>query len=212
MLYYICSSNRCAVKINGEFIENLIPGYRTLNVSGREALSPELETYETGIRDGSTLKSRRYPARTIIVRYQLISKTNEAFREAFNKLASILDVEEAELIFNDEPDKFFKGTLQSIGEVTPGTNSVIGEFEFLCADPFKYSVIEYEANPALDDNSILIDYNGTYKAFPILEAEFHSENEGEAELTGNGDCGFVAFYNEEEKIIVKEAMSHECNT
>ena len=28
-----------ALQINGEFIENLIPGYRTLNVSGREALS-----------------------------------------------------------------------------------------------------------------------------------------------------------------------------
>ena len=190
-----------ALQINGEFIENLIPGYRTLNVSGREALSPELETYETGVRDGSALKSRRYPARIIIVRYQLMASTNEAFREAYNKLASILDVEEAELIFNDEPDKFFKGTLQSIGEVTPGTNSVIGEFEFFCADPFKYSVIEYEANPALDDNSILIDYTGTYKAFPILEAEFYSENEGEAGLTGNGDCGFVAFFNENEKII-----------
>ena len=48
-----------ALQINGEYIENLIPGYRTLNVKGREALSPELETFETGARDGSTLKKRR---------------------------------------------------------------------------------------------------------------------------------------------------------
>jgi len=190
-----------ALQINGEFIENLIPGYRTLNVSGREALSPELETFETGVRDGSSLQSRRYPARSIIVRYQLISESNEAFREAYNKLASILDVEEAQLIFNDEPDKFFTGTLSSIGEVAPGVNSVVGEFEFLCVDPFKYSVAEYEAEPAFSDNSFLIDYNGTHRAYPTLEAEFYNENEADGALTGNGDCGFVAFFNEREKII-----------
>lgn len=196
-----------ALKINGEYIENQVSGYRTLNVSGREALSPDVETYTTGIRDGSKIKNRRYPERIITVTYQIKAESNEAFREAYNKLASILNCEEAELIFNDEQDKFFIGTPCIIGEVKPGTNAVVGEFEILCADPFKYSVIEYEAQPALDENSILIDYNGTYKAFPVLEADFHSEEEssedGETvtELTGNGDCGFVAFFNEHEKII-----------
>ena len=196
-----------ALKINGEYIENLIPGYRTLSVSGREALSPELNSYETGVRDGSSLKSKRYPARYIIVKYQLIAETSEAFREAYNKLAHILDVENAELIFDDEPDKFFTGTPSAIGEVEPGRNAVTGEFEIFCADPFKYSVIEYEAEPDLEEGSILIDYNGTYKSFPTLQAEFFSEKdtsedgEIETELTGNGDCGYVAFFNEYEKII-----------
>lgn len=190
-----------ALQINGEFIENLIPGYKTLTVSGREALSPELITYETGVRDGSALQSKRYPARSIIVTYQIKAESNEEFRAAYNKLASILDVEEAQLIFNDEPDKFFTGTLSTFGEVTPGANSVVGEFEFLCADPFKYSVAEYEAEPTLIDNSFLIDYNGTYKAYPTLEAEFFNENEADGALTGNGDCGYVVFFNENEKII-----------
>lgn len=196
-----------ALKLNGEYIENLIPGYRTLNVSGREALSPELSTYETGTRDGSTIKSKRFPARIIIVKYQLVSKSNEDFRSAYNKLASILNVEDAEMIFNDEQDKFFVGTPSAISEVEPGVNSVVGEIEFFCADPFKYSVIEYEAVPSLVDTSILIDYNGTYKAFPTLEADFYKEedvsDDGETEsvLTGAGDCGYVAFFNEDEKII-----------
>lgn len=196
-----------ALKINGEYIENLIDGYRTLSVEGREALSPELTTFETGIRDGAGLQSKRYPARTIIIKYQLITKTAEEFREAYNKLASILNVEEAELIFNDEQDKFFTGTPSSIGSVEPGKNAVVGEFEILCTNPFKYSVVEYEATPDLADDSILIDYNGTYKAFPVLEADFYSEEDvsedGETKtaLTGNGDCGYVAFFNESEKII-----------
>lgn len=196
-----------ALKINGEYIEDLIEGYRTLTVEGREALSPELSTYETGIRDGATLKGKRYPARTIKITYQLIAATNEDFRAAYNKLASILNVKDAELIFNDETDKFFIGTPSEIGEVQPGRNSVVGEFYILCTDPFKYSVVEYEAEAVLDSDSILVDYEGTYKSFPKLVAEFCNENEasedGESvvELTGNGDCGYVAFFNEDEKII-----------
>lgn len=195
-----------ALKLNGEYIENQIEGYRTLHVSGREALSPELTTYETGIRDGSAMQNKRYPSRTIVVTYQLISKSNEAFREAYNKLGSILNVEDAELIFNDEKDKFFKGTPSVIGEVEPGTNKVVGEIEIYCADPFKYSVNEYEVEPTLDNGmSFLVDYNGTYKSYPTLEASFFNEEEsnGETEtvLTGNGDCGFVAFFNDNEKII-----------
>lgn len=196
-----------AMQINGEYIENLITGYRTLTVKGREALSPELSTYETGIRDGAGFLSKRYPARTITVKYQLICKTPEEFREAYNKLGSILDVNNAELIFNDEQDKFFIGTPSSIEEVDTGKISVIGEFEILCTDPFKYSVVEYEAAPDLEESSVLVDYNGTYKAFPILEAEFFKESDisedGETEvaLTGSGDCGYVGFFNEREKII-----------
>ena len=196
-----------ALKINGEYIEDQIAGYRTLTVEGREALSPEVSTYETGIRDGSTLKGKRYPARIIRITYQLIAATNEEFREAYNKLAAILDVKDAELIFDDEQDKFFTGTPCLIGEVKPGVNSVVGEFEILCADPFKYSVVEYEAAAIEGENSILVDYNGTYKSFPTLRAEFYKEEEasedGETvtQLTGNGDCGYVAFFNEDEKII-----------
>lgn len=196
-----------ALKINGDYIEDQIAGYRTLNVSGREALSPDVVTYTTGVRDGSKIKSKRYPERIITVTYQLIAESSEAFREAYNKLAQILNVEDAELIFDDEPDKFFVGTPCIIGNVNPGKNSVVGEFEILCADPFKYSVIEYEAEPCLDEQSILIDYKGTYKGYPTLVAEFFNENEasedGETEvaLTGSGDCGYVAFFNETEKII-----------
>lgn len=190
-----------ALCFNGEYIENLIPGYRTLQVEGREALSPELSTFDTGSSDGTQIKNKRYPERVITITYQLLAESNEAFREAYNKLASILDAEDAELIFNDEPDKFFIGTLKKIGAIKPGKNAVVGEFEILCADPFKYSVVEYEAEPLFDDKSFLIDYNGTYKAYPTLEAEFFGEDESAAALTGDGDCGYVAFFNEDEKII-----------
>lgn len=189
-----------ALKFNGQYIENQIAGYRTLNVSGREALSPDVASYETGIRDGSKLQRKRYPERIIIVTYQIVAESNEAFREAYNKLGRILDVTNAEMIFADEPDKYFIGTPCIIGSVDPGTNAVVGEIEFLCTDPFKYSVAEYTVEAAAGANSVEIEYNGTYKSFPRLEAKFREESEPAA-LTGNGECGFVAFYDTDGSIV-----------
>lgn len=196
-----------ALQINGEYIENLISGYRTLNVSGREALSPEVDSFTTGVRDGSRLKNKRFPERVIVVTYQIKTENNGDFREAYNQLGKILNVENAELIFLDEQDKFFIGTPCEIEEVEPGRNAVVGKFKILCTDPFKYSVLEYEAEPSADFSGILIDYNGTYKSYPTLEADFFDEREvaddGETAvaLTGNGECGYVAFFTEDEKII-----------
>lgn len=191
-----------ALKLNGEYIENQIEGYRTLYVTGREILPQELTTYETGVRDGSNLSYRRYPSRTITVGYQLIAEDNDAFREAYNKLNALLDVEDAEMIFADEPDKFFRGTPSGAGDVDPGRNAVKGEIEFTCTDPFKYSVQEYEASPVADDGTtFVIEYNGTQKSYPAFEVSFADQDESEGTLTGNGDCGFVVFMNEEQKVI-----------
>lgn len=190
-----------AMQINGVYIENEIEGYRTLYVKGRESLSPEFETVEINTKDGSMRKSRKYPARIITVGYQLRADSAEAFREAYNRLGGILNVNDAELIFNDEADKFFTGTPSLVGEVSPGSNTVTGEIEITCFDPLKYSVLEHEAT-ADESGSVFIDYNGTYKAYPVLEADFYKENEGDGTaLNGTGDCGYVAFFNENEKII-----------
>lgn len=192
-----------ALCINGQYIEDLISGYRTLNVMGREALSPDVQTFETGYRDGTRMKSKRYPERIITVTYQIIAKSNQEFREAYNLLGKILDVTDAQLIFKDEPDKYFTGTPCTIGSVPPGKNAVVGEFEILCTDPFKYSVREYEAR-ATAGHSTVIHNEGTYKSYPKLEAVFFNEEEDGTEvvqLTGAGDCGYVAFFNEDRKII-----------
>ena len=179
-----------ALEFNGEYIEEMIPGYRTLHVSGREMIGNELTDMEVGITDGSRYQYRRYLPRTITVTYQLMAETNEKFRAAFNKLNEILSAEEARLIFRDEPDKYFIGTRADAGDVPTGTNNVIGEFDIYCTDPFKYSTKEYEVTPNLDNGlTIGENYHGTYKAFPTLIADIKSS------------CGFIAFLNEREKIL-----------
>ena len=60
-----------SLKINGKYIEDLIPGYLTLYTSGRELLECEIATQVIGNKDGADYRGKRYPARTITVGYHL---------------------------------------------------------------------------------------------------------------------------------------------
>ena len=127
-----------AMSINGTYIENVITGYRTLQVTGRELLESQIEELENGYSDGSRFLNKRRMQRNIIVVYQLLSDSPEDFREKFNELNRLLDQDEATLVFADEPDKHFIGTKSEIRDVDGGLLNVTGEFTMYCTDPFKY--------------------------------------------------------------------------
>lgn len=128
-----------AMSINGKYIENEIEGYRTLQVEGRELLETEVSDFQIGFQSGSKYQDKRDPVRVITVHYSLKADSPASFREKFNKLTSLLDQEQAKLIFNDEPDKYFIGTKSDVDSVDPGLLSVKSSFSFYCADPYKYS-------------------------------------------------------------------------
>lgn len=188
-----------AMQINGQWLEDVVPGYRTLYTKGRELLAPQVETEDVGVRDGSLLRSKRYPARTITVGYQLIAPDSAAFRQAYNRLAAALDVQEVRMVFADEPDKFFVGTPSGVESPECGKNAVKGEFSILCADPFKYSVQEYTAAPE-SDGEFRIDYGGSVPSAPILTASFPGTEDANGNITGS-DCGFVVFMGQNGEII-----------
>ena len=188
-----------AVQINGTYLENVIDGYRTLYVKGRETLSPEVEYGEVGVRDGSYMKSKRFPARVLTVGYQIVANSTAEFNNAFQKLNDYLNVEDAQIIFADETDKYLTGTPNGYEEIPAGQLSIKSEFEIVCADPFKYSITEYEVSPTLDDGAtFVVDYNGTYPAYPVLQTDFYkSDTQGDT----SGDCGFVAFSTQNADVL-----------
>ena len=190
------------MQINGRYIEEAVEGYRTLYVKGRELLEHEITTQQTSARDGSVFQYRRCPDRTLTVGYQLVAATPEAFRAAYNRLNALLDVQEAQLIFADEPDLFFVGTPSGVEEVPAGRCAVTGQFHIYCADPFKYSVTQYEAVPSEEDGTAFrVDYQGSCRSYPILEAEFAATTDANGEAAGSGDCGYVAWVNQQGRII-----------
>ena len=75
-----------AVRFNGKWLDNEVPGFRTLCVSGRELMSCEVVDEKIGNTDGTQYQYKRYPARQITITYQLTAKNDTAFRDAFNHL------------------------------------------------------------------------------------------------------------------------------
>ncbi len=169
-----------AVKFNGKWLDHEIQGFRTLHVSGRELAGCEISDVQIGNLDGMQYQYKRYPARSIITTYQLSAESDGAFREAYNKLNRLLNAEEAELIFNDEPDKFFIATKAGNSEISPGRNSVTGEIVFYCTDPFKYSVAEKEFQAGINADGIMevVIVNGGTEAVPISYEVVHKHENG----------------------------------
>lgn len=177
-----------AMSYGGVYIENEIEGYRTLYVEGREKITAEIDATETQTRHGASFRNMRYEPKTLIIGFQLICKSAAEMMNAYNKLLLILSKKQAQIIFNDEQDKYYTGTKTKITNTPPGRLAVTGEIEIYCADPFKYSVQEYEATAT--DGVITVDYGGTYPAHPILTAQ-----------SAGHDCGFYSFEDQDGHII-----------
>ena len=115
-----------AVCFNGHWLDTEIAGFRTLYAEGRESIAGEILETSTKLLDGSRYRSRRYEPRTIMVTFLLTAETASALMTRWNTLNGILSEEQAQIIFADEPDKFFVGTKVSISEVDPGHLSAKG--------------------------------------------------------------------------------------
>ena len=168
-----------ALCFNGSFIEKMVPGYRTLYTSGREGNEREVSQTESSDRDGARFRSVRRKPREIHVGFQMNTKNARDYAYKFNALKKLLKEEEAELIFNDEPDKFFRGTLTDIEMEDIGDLCVTGDLVFLCSDPYKYAVDEHSitAQATAGRATIELDYRGTVDAYPILRTATRAETE-----------------------------------
>ena len=129
-----------AMSIGGRLLEDYVPHYRTLTVSGRETVDTEITDIAYSVQNGSRFVRKRYLPRKIKVQYMIAAPTNAEFRKAFNSLNAELSGSEQKLIFADEPNFYFIGTLSEMPAPPAGVNTVVGEFTMYCSDPVKYGV------------------------------------------------------------------------
>ena len=129
-----------AMLIDGQYIEDLIPGYSTLQVSGRELLSQSIEKQTIGKSDGEFIQYVRNPSREIVVGYRLSAADNLSFRQAFYKLNDILHGENHQVSFNDDPSKYWLATLSDIDDVPKGRNAITSSFTLFVPDGIAHSV------------------------------------------------------------------------
>lgn len=169
-----------AMNISGVgYLEELISGYRTLRVDGREPLNLDLEKIEITTRDGARYRRRRIDSRTLTIHFALIADSPAAFAAKYNTLKSRLyQIENTKLIFDDEPDKYFVGAYKGIRVDYPGRSASTGEITIECADPFKYATTESTVSAQTVDGQkvIAVNYSGTRKAYPRISATCGSDN------------------------------------
>jgi predicted phage tail component-like protein len=188
-----------AFKINGQFLESLVPGYHTLNAYNKWTLEKQIATVETAVRSGSIFTGSRYPARHIEIEYYIEGDDWNDLQSSYTTLMRVLDVENAEIIFNGEPDKFVRGSFVVPDDIEGTDTTRNGTFEIVCVDPFKYSTAEYTANAV--SKQFNITYNGTYRGYPTFVTQFANTENASGESTSTNECGFVGFVNQREKIL-----------
>ncbi|WP_437789459.1 distal tail protein Dit [Lacticaseibacillus paracasei] len=135
-----------AILIDGQYIEDLIPGYSTLQVSGRELLSQSIEKQTIGKSDGEFIQYARNPSREIVVGYRLSAADNLSFRQAFYKLNSILHGDSHQVSFNDDQSKYWLATLSDIDDVPKGRNAITSSFTLFVPDGIAHSVATQTAD------------------------------------------------------------------
>ena len=191
-----------AVKVNGMYVEDVIPGFTTINSTGREVLTKEIVSNSYKM-DGSVFDYTRYPEREITIKYVLETDEYSDYRSKYTKLLGMFDEEEVDIQFNDDVDKFLTGTIYINAPDEKFGTFCVGTYTIKCADPFKYSTSVYTAQPVeYTDTSaqFLINYEGTHPSRPILQAQFVAARSG-GNYSEDGDCGFVAFMDDEQNII-----------
>ena len=175
---------KSSVTIDGLRLESEIPGFRVISATGRDSMQQNIEEIESKIVDGAFYRSKKLPVREINVEFVLIRENVEDLHIAYDKLKGILySHENAEFVFNDEPNLYYIGTVSSLtSEQIVWNNDSQGTFTIHCSTPFKYGkdLIEIDTDSA-DHTQFTIQYDGTYKSYPILETSF------------SNDCGYVGF-------------------
>lgn len=168
-------------RINGSYLESIVPGFETLYVKGREPLDIDLRSASINSRDGDIYQGRRVKGRTLEILFSLTAATPAAYSTAYNKLkGELYKVKESQLIFDDEPGYYFVGTYETIDVEYTAGQPANGSIFIFCADPFKYSTTETTITAV--NGTITATYNGTYPAHPKLIAR----------STGH-DCGYYGF-------------------
>lgn len=148
-----------AMNFNGVFLEDLIEGYQTLSVDGREMINQELLT--DNLKNGTRISSKRLPPRILTIKYKLVNNNPYELLNDYRILMRYLITdEEVDIVFNDELDVFYKGVYHSSETVPGDTTSIVSSFQIHCDNPFKQTVKTFNT-----DGYIGIDTH--YDTYPL---------------------------------------------
>ncbi|MGQ2227094.1 distal tail protein Dit [Fructobacillus fructosus] len=126
-----------SLTFNGINLESEIDEFRTVSVDGRDNYSRKLSTSDS-FGDGEFFLRSKIEKNTISVVFFLIAETTEQFNRAFTRLKLLLQGDEKEFYFADEPEFTRIGTVTKLTNGEPGSLSVKGTIEITMSDPYRH--------------------------------------------------------------------------
>ena len=168
-----------AVSLDGEYIENHVSGYHTINVSGRESLEYLITDEERPVgMDGMEYYGKRQGGRTLTVRFALTAPTAAEFMARFRKLKNFCRGENRTIRFADESNAHYTGTLEAIEPPDEGQLNIMGEMRFYCADPYLVSDLITTVAASVEDGKLVahVDNNGSGSVYPAYRIKHRTEN------------------------------------
>ena len=138
-----------AMSYGGTWLEELIEGYQTLTVEGREIYSLSFESQEMQV--GGVITNVKYPPRELTIKYKLEDRDPRTLQEKFDTLkAFLIRQEDVPITFHDDLEYTFYGRFQTADNVAGDTNSIISSFTVLCSDPFKHGKTQIVKNKVIE--------------------------------------------------------------
>ena len=168
-----------AVSLGGEYIENHVSGYHTINVSGRESLEYRITDEDRPVgMDGMEYYGKRQGGRTLTVRFALTAPTAAEFMVRFRKLKNFCKDENRVIRFADEPNAHYTGTLEAIEPPDEGQLNIMGEMRFYCADPYLISDLITSVAARTEDGKLVahIDNDSSGEVYPLYRIRHKAEN------------------------------------
>lgn len=132
------------IKIGTSYIADVVDGYHTLNVQGREALPNTIEIEP--LRYRGVIRETGLPSRTIKVQYQLNAQTSTELLDKFKQLRKCLtgksyfSQEPFEFTFADE-EAFYFGYLSEMETPEAKSTQIMSSFTLICPEPWKYGEV-----------------------------------------------------------------------
>lgn len=178
-----------APSLNGEYLESIIPGFRTSSVEGRFNNTFNIEESEKN-EYASRYKKRKFSPKEWVVHFNITCNSQENLNSSIKSLNKKLygfGNEVIKFIFNNDQTVFYTGVISSIqvGRLIDFDNAT-GSYTIHLSDGKGYSVTEYEVEATTEGgvHSFKLDYDGAVGTFPVIEA------------VANSDIGYLAFANQ----------------
>ena len=134
-------SKYCSLTFNGQLLDQVLPGYLTVNVEGRGILERVINNIDIPGRDGTFILNQKIPVRELTVYFQIKGTNASDYLTKLTALHNALKTDgDVTIKFGDEA-YYRKGRLSTADNPPYDYFIGIGSFTLICQDPYKYKDI-----------------------------------------------------------------------